>query len=98
MASSDVYRNLPAILPNDREAIGRKVNLIPISKKLLFGKAFQSAMQQTNQFKDQAQAVFVTITQRMRTISESTRARIFGRMPSRDTKSTLRSSRPCNLI
>jgi hypothetical protein len=79
---------LAAIFANNRQPVSRQINFIAVFKKLGARHIGDAALNMIDQLHDQREAIFIAVIHNMRTISASTRARIRGRIPARETKST----------
>jgi hypothetical protein len=86
LADSDCQ--FAAIFTNNRQSVRRQINFIPVFKKLRARNIGNAAFNMIDQLKDQCEAILIAVTHNIRTISASTRARIRGRIPARETKST----------
>jgi hypothetical protein len=85
---ADFDSQLTAIFSDDRQTVSRQIDFISILKKLGTRHIGNTSLNMIDQFKDQNKAILIAVTHNMRTISASTRARILGRIPARETKST----------
>lgn len=88
MPLSNFESQFAAIVADDRQSLCGQINFVTVCKELRTRHISKTAIDMIDQFKDQCKTILIAIVQNMRTISASTRARMRGRIPARETKST----------